>query len=84
MFGYLTLNSLDLSNFDTTNVEFMDKMFYNMPNLESIELKYFRTLNVIDMSNMFADCKQLKKINIRNFNTEIVKYSDICLMYTKL
>ena len=62
MFGEcIALKSLDLSSFDTRNVENMVYMFYNT-GLTQLDLTSFNTSNVTDMSSMFADCSNLQTI----------------------
>jgi len=45
--------SIDLSNFDTSNVEDMSGMFYGCISLESLDVSKFNTSKVEDMSYMF-------------------------------
>ena len=45
--------SLDLSNFDTSNVTSMSSMFPYAISLTSLDLSNFDTSNVISMSGMF-------------------------------
>ena len=58
--------SLDLSNFDTSNVEDMDNMFKGCSSLLSLELSNFDTSNLEDMDDediddniIFNECSQL-------------------------
>ena len=54
-YGCLALQSLDLSNWNTSYVTDMSGMFYNCKSLVSIEYgSNFQTNNVTDMSEMFA------------------------------
>lgn len=59
------LTTLDLSNFDTSNVEDMYSMFYYCSNLTTIK-------GVIDMKSctdyslMFENCPKLKNVKIKN------------------
>lgn len=61
-------NLTNISNFDTSNVKYMDKMFCNCKNLTTIP--NFNTSNVINMSSMFQNCRNL--INISDLNTDKV------------
>ena len=60
-----SLTSLDLSNFDTSNVTNMSEMFYNCSSLTTIK-------GVIDMkscinyNNMFINCTKLTGVKIKN------------------
>ena len=47
--SYLSVESIDLSNFNTNNVTHMNYMFNNCPSLKSIVLSNFNTNSVIDM-----------------------------------
>ena len=62
--------SLDLSNFDTSNVTNMSFMFDACINLEHLSLSNFNTNKVSDISNMFCNCIKLKTLDISNFDTE--------------
>ena len=61
-------NLTNISNFNTSNVKYMDKMFCNCKNLTTIP--NFNTSNVINMSSMFQNCRNL--INISDLNTDKV------------
>ena len=67
------LQSINLSSFNTTNVEDMSDMFSNCSSLQSINLASFNTLNVKNMNNMFCECSSLKSIDLSSFNTTNVK-----------
>ena len=58
-----SLTSLNLSNFNTNNVEDMSSMFYNCSSLPSLNLSNFNTNNVEDMSYMFCGCSSLNSLN---------------------
>ena len=70
-----SLESIDLSSFNTTNVNNMSGMFSNCSSLKSIDLSSFNTTNVKDMSYMFSGCSSLKKDNIilNNKDDKIIK-----------
>ena len=73
MFYYLTsLTSLDLSNFDTSKVTYMDSMFSNTSNLATLDLSNFNTSRVTNMSWMFFNMSNLTTLNLSNFNTSKV------------
>ena len=59
----LGLTSLDLSNFDTSNVTDMYYMFFMCSNLTSLDLSNFNTSKVIDMDHMFSDCSALQTLD---------------------
>ena len=56
-----SLESIDLSSFNTTKVTNMSSMFSDCSSLESIDLSSFNAINVADMSWMFTNCSSLKK-----------------------
>ena len=72
MFYDSSIKELDLSHFDTSNVENFDKMFASCDLLETIIFDGFDTSNVKNMSSMFAHCKSLKSLNLNNFDTSNV------------
>ena len=63
MFAYDTaLKTLDLSNFDTSNVTTFKDMFTSDSALTSLNVPNFKTDKVNDFSNMFSSCKALTSI----------------------
>ncbi len=70
MFATCTaLESIDFTNFNTSNVKNMSGMFFNCSSLTALELSGFDTQNVEDMSYMFSKCYALTSLDLRNFNT---------------
>ncbi|MGN0499179.1 MAG: BspA family leucine-rich repeat surface protein [Acutalibacteraceae bacterium] len=72
MFRNSKLTSLDLSNFDTSNVTNMSEMFSGCSKLTSLDLSNFDTSNVVDMTNMFSSCSNLRSLDLSSFNTSYV------------
>ena len=68
-----SLQSINSSSFNTTNVKDMSSMFERCSSLQSINLSSFNTTNVEDMSYMFSECFSLQSINLSSFNTTNVK-----------
>ncbi len=65
MFGSCTsLTSLDLSNFNTSNVTNMNGMFGSCTSLTSLDLSNFDTSKVTSMINMFNGCTSLRTIRM--------------------
>ena len=60
-----SLQSIDLSSFNTTNVKDMWSMFEGCSSLQSIDLSLFNTTNVKYMRCMFSRCSSLKKENVK-------------------
>lgn len=54
-----SLTTLDLSNFDTSNVTDMSYMFDGCSSLTTLDVSNFNTSNVTDMSWMFYSCSNL-------------------------
>ena len=74
------LQTLNLSNFNTTNVTTMEYMFYNCAALQTLNLSNFNTANVMTMAFMFYNCAALTTLDLSNFNTENVTdmYATFC------
>ena len=66
------LTSLDLSNFDTSEVTNMSSMFYECEKLTSLDLSNFDTSKVTNMSSMFYKCLILSSLDLSNFDTSEV------------
>ena len=73
--------SLDLSNFDTSNVTDMASMFYSCRGLTELDLSNFDTANVTNMRYMFYANRELTSLNITNFNTSQV--TDMSFMFAR-
>ena len=72
-----TLKTLDLTNFNTSNVTTMEKMFLRCTALKSINLSNFDTSNVTNMFGIFGACSALTELDLSSFNTakvETLKY----------
>ena len=73
MFSFMrNLTTLNLSNFDTSNVTNMRSMFSSMYNLTTLDLSNFDTSKVTDMNSMFSDMSKLTSLNLPNFDTSNV------------
>ena len=71
MFVHCEAQSIDLSNFDTSNVTNMQSMFYECK-ADSINLSSFDTSKVTNMSDMFCECKT-QFLDLSSFDTSKVK-----------
>lgn len=60
-----TINNI--SEWDTSNVTTMYRMFENCRSLESLDLSSFNTSNVDSMYDIFARCENLKELNLSSF-----------------
>ena len=70
-----SLTSLNLSNFNTNNVDDMSRMFSNCTSLTSLNLSNVNTNNVIDMIDMFHGLnKKCENITIDNNLLNLLTY----------
>ena len=67
-----TLETLDVSSFNTENVTTMVGMFNNCSSLRSLDLPVFNTANVTKMGAMFQKCSSLQSLDLSSFNTRKV------------
>ena len=70
--GFTKTEDIDISNFDSSEVEDMAYFFYKMNSLQSLNLNSFNTNKTTDMTGMFAYVNSLKKLDLTNFNTSRV------------
>ena len=61
--------SIDLSNFNTSNVTDMHYMFSDCSSLTSLDLSSFNTSNVTNMTSLFRRCSSLTSLDLSSFNT---------------
>ena len=74
MFQNSGLETLDLSQFYTKNVEIMWNMFKGCKSLITLNLNSFNTSKVTDMESMFEGCEKLQVLSLENFDTSKVQY----------
>ena len=72
--GKWKIYDLDISNWDTSSVQFMESMFRNMSNLQTLTLNPdFVTSSVKNMGSMFSGCTKLTTITgISEWDTSTV------------
>ena len=76
----VSLTSIDISNWDTSNVTSTKLMFVGCASLTSLDLvSNWNTSNVTNMSGMFAYCTSLTSIDLSNWNTS--KVDDMSSMF---
>ena len=75
-YGCSSLSSLDLSNFDTSQVRDMNSMFYGCSSLSSLDLSYFNTSQVVSMNSMFSGCSSLSSLDLSYFNTSLLVHAN--------
>ena len=73
--------TLDVSNFDTSNVTDMSNMF-DGSKATTLDLSNFDTSNVTDMSSMFHS-SQVTTLDVSNFNTSNVTDMDSMFYYSQ-
>ena len=78
--GCSNLTEIDLSNFNTSQIENMAYMFYGCSSLYSINLSNIDTSNTMSMNFMFYGCISLSSLNLSNFDTSNV-ISMNCMFY---
>lgn len=75
-----SMETLDLSCFDTSAVSSMRGMFYLCSKLETVTISSFNTEKVRDFSHMFNHCGSLKELDLNHFETPAAK--DMSAMFT--
>ena len=67
--SFSSLTSLNLRNFDTSNLTDMGSMFSGCGKITNLDLSNSDTSNITSMSGMFKNCSELASLNLRNFDT---------------
>ena len=80
--GDSNAETINLSGFNTSNVVYMDYMFFNIQTT-ILDLGSFNTSNVTDMSGMFKD-SELKTLDLNNFDTSKVTNMNGMFAVTKI
>ena len=62
--GLKELHELDVSNFDTSNVNNMSRMFAYLENIEDLDLSSFKVKNVKNMEYMFIGMTKIQNLNL--------------------
>ena len=70
------VKTLDLSGWKTSNIKYMNGMFYDCDNLESLNLSGWDTSNVMYTDHMFHGCNNLKNLDLSGWDTPNVMYMD--------
>ena len=76
-FNCKKLKSLNLSNFKTSNVIYVNSTFARCFSLTSIDLSNFDTARVQYMDSMFESCYSLYLLNLSNFYTQSIIYMNL-------
>ena len=75
----ISLTSLDISEFDTSQVTNFFHMFEDCSLITSLDLSKFNTSSIENMRAMFIENRNLKSLDLSNFNFS--KISDIAYMF---
>ena len=67
-----SLQTLDVSGFDTSKTNYMAYMFNNCSSLQTLDVSKFNTSNVASMNYMFYGCSSLQEIDVSNFDVSNV------------
>lgn len=78
-YGCEKLTSLDLSHFDTHNVNAFVAMFNGCKALQSVDLKAFDFSLASDLSEMFSGCTALETVDLRTWHS-----SELSLMFARM
>ena len=65
-----SLESLDLTKFDTSEVTSISNLFSNCLSLKTIDISEMNFKNVVLMDYTFRNCTSLTNINLTNFKTD--------------
>lgn len=71
-----SLETLDLSSWNTTNVESFGGMFYDCFHLTSLNLSGWDTSKALSMHGMFDGCIRLENVDVSHFETSKVQSFD--------
>ena len=67
------ITEINLTHFDTSQVNTMLAMFKNCFNLKYVDVSNLDTSNVTEMGNMFISCGSLISLDVSNFKTSSLK-----------
>ena len=70
--GNNTIKSLDMKNWDISNVTNMSNMFGGCAYLTSVDVSNWDTSNVTNMSKIFNGCTNLTSVDVSNWDTSNV------------
>jgi surface protein len=78
----IKVESIDISEWDTSNVTNMSQMFRETK-IKNIDISHFDTSKVTTMNQMFRSCSNLETINITNLDTSSLKDFSEAFSYCK-
>ena len=68
-FSYIAIESLDISDWDTSSVTTMSSMFYGCSSLTSLDVSNWKTSSVTTMGSMFQNCSKLTSLDLSGWDT---------------
>lgn len=71
-----TMEHIDISFFDSSNVTNMEYMFCVCIGLKTVDVSHFNTSKVTNMCRMFENCPLLTTLDVSNFDTSNVENMD--------
>lgn len=84
MFSLCSAEHLDLSNFNTINLEDARSMFWMMFNIKHLDLSSFRTPKLKKVGHMFFSCHDLETLNLSGIDfSHIDDYDRALFMFQK-
>lgn len=79
-----SLESVDITELNTSNVSSFRYTFAYCPKLTSINLSNLNTSNALTMGDMFTNCRGLSTLDLSNFNTsKVIDMSQMFLNCTR-
>ena len=85
MFGHFeSATNIDLTHFNTSNVQDMQLMFLGDYSLTSLDLSDFDTRNVTNFGGMFAYCYSLTSLDLSSFDMTNAQVDDYMFHYTSI
>jgi hypothetical protein len=75
------LTQLDLSNWDTGNIQYMISTFNGCNNLTELNCSTWNTGKVYNLQLAFLNCKSLETIPVRDWDTRSLMYMDKAFAY---
>ena len=69
----LNITEIDLSNFDSSQIQYITNMFNGCSSLTSINLSSFDTSKTTNFEYLFCGCSSLISLNLSSFDTSKVK-----------
>ena len=70
-FNCSSLKEINISHFNTQNIEYMDNLFNGCTSLISLYFENIDMTNVKNLTHMFLNCNNLEYVNIRNYKPSI-------------